>query len=64
MLAPLTVVLESNTDFRSSEGLALIDDVSRLLSHQRQLTEVRRPLNRWEVPSRSNVPGSRRGWAR
>ena len=41
MLAPLTVVLESNTDFRSSEGLALIDDVSRLLSHQRQLTEVR-----------------------
>ena len=41
MLAPLTVVLESTTDFRSSEGLALIDDVSRLLSHQRQLTEVR-----------------------
>ena len=36
MLAPLTVVLESDTDFRSSEGLALIDDVSRLLSHQRQ----------------------------
>jgi len=41
MLAPLTVVLESDTDFRSSEGLALIDDVSRLLSHQRRLTEVR-----------------------
>jgi RND superfamily putative drug exporter len=41
MLSPLTVVLESDKDFHSSEGLALIDDVSRLLSHQRQLTEVR-----------------------
>jgi len=41
MLAPLTVVLESDKDFRGSEGLALIDDVSRLLSHQRQLKEVR-----------------------
>ena len=41
MLAPLTVVLESDTDFRKSEGLALIDDVSRLLSHQRRLAEVR-----------------------
>jgi RND superfamily putative drug exporter len=41
MLAPLTVVLESTTNFRSSEGLALIDDVSRLLSHQRRLDEVR-----------------------
>jgi RND superfamily putative drug exporter len=41
MLAPLTVVLESDTDLRGSEGLALIDDVSRLLSHQRLLSEVR-----------------------
>jgi putative drug exporter of the RND superfamily len=41
MLAPLTVVLESDTNLRSSEGLALIDDVSRLLSHQRKLSEVR-----------------------
>ncbi len=41
MLAPLTVVLESDTDLHRSEGLALIDDVSRLLSHQRRLTEVR-----------------------
>ena len=31
MMAPLTVVLESDTDLRRSEGLALIDDVSRLL---------------------------------
>ena len=30
MLAPLTIVLESDTDLRSSEGLALIDDVSRV----------------------------------
>ncbi len=41
MLAPLTVVLESNADFRNSEGLALIDDISRLLSHHRRLDEVR-----------------------
>ena len=41
MLAPLTVVLESDGDFRKSEGLALIDDVSRLLAHHRRLTEVR-----------------------
>ena len=41
MLAPLTVVLESDRDLRGSEGLALIDDVSRFLAHQRRLTEVR-----------------------
>jgi RND superfamily putative drug exporter len=61
MLTPLTVVLESNTDFRTSEGLALIDDVSRLLSHQRQLAEVRsatqplgspQPLSRARLTSR------------
>jgi RND superfamily putative drug exporter len=61
MLAPLTVVLESNTDLHGSEGLALIDDVSRLLSHQRRLTEVRsatqplgspEPLERARLASR------------
>src|SRR5262249_40859901 len=61
MLAPLTVVLDSSTDFRGSEGLALIDDVSRLLSHQRWLSEVRsatqplgspEPLNRARLASR------------
>lgn len=61
MMAPLTVVLESDSDFRSSEGLALIDDVSRLLSHQRRLTEVRsatqplgspEPLGRARLASR------------
>ena len=40
-VAPLTVLLKSTTDLRDSEGLALIDDVSRLLSHQRELLEVR-----------------------
>ncbi len=40
-LAPLTVVLESTSDLRSSRGLALIDDVSRFLQHQSQLLEVR-----------------------
>ena len=61
MLAPLTVVLESDTDLHSSEGLALIDDVSRLLSHQRKLSEVRsatqplgspKPLERARLASR------------
>ena len=61
MLAPLTVVLESDADFRRSEGLALIDDVSRLLSHQRRLSEVRsatqplgstKPLERARLSSR------------
>ena len=37
VLAPLTVVLESDGDLRCSEGLALIDDVSRFLTHQRRL---------------------------
>jgi len=40
-VAPLTVVLQSTQDLRQSQGLALVDDVSRLLSHQRRLTEVR-----------------------
>jgi putative drug exporter of the RND superfamily len=61
MLAPLTVILESDTNLRSSEGLALIDDVSRLLSHQRKLSEVRsatqplgspKPLERARLASR------------
>ncbi len=58
MLAPLTVVLESSTDFRSSEGLALIDDVSRLLTHQRRLTEVRsatQPLGSTEPLERARL---------
>jgi RND superfamily putative drug exporter len=40
-VAPLTVVLEADRDWRESEGLALIDDVSRLVAHQRTSTEVR-----------------------
>ena len=61
MLGPLTVVLEADSDFRRSEGLALIDDVSRLLSHQRRLSEVRsatqplgspHPLDRARLASR------------
>jgi putative drug exporter of the RND superfamily len=61
MFGPLTVVLEADSDFRRSEGLALIDDVSRLLSHQRQLGEVRsatqplgspHPLDRARLASR------------
>jgi RND superfamily putative drug exporter len=40
-VAPLTVLIKSDARLDSSEGLALIDDVSRLLSHQRRLIEVR-----------------------
>ena len=40
-LSPLTVVLDSDSDLRSSQGLALIDDVSRFLARQRRLLEVR-----------------------
>jgi putative drug exporter of the RND superfamily len=40
-VAPLTMVLQTTQDLRQSEGLALVDDVSRLLAHQRKLTEVR-----------------------
>jgi RND superfamily putative drug exporter len=61
MMAPLTIVLESDRNLRSSEGLAMIDDVSRLLSHQRRLAEVRsatqplgspEPLKRARLSSR------------
>ena len=61
MTAPLTIVLESDTDLTTSQGLALIDDVSRLLSHQRRHSEVRSatqplgspaPLNRARLASR------------
>ncbi|MGE3821975.1 MAG: MMPL family transporter, partial [Isosphaeraceae bacterium] len=61
MLAPLTLVLESRSDLRSSEGLALIDDLSRFLTRQRGLTEVRsatqplgspEPLRRARIASR------------
>jgi putative drug exporter of the RND superfamily len=48
-LAPLTVILESDSDLRSSVGLALIDEVSRFLGHQHRLLEVRsatQPLGR------------------
>ncbi|AGA26099.1 MMPL family transporter [Singulisphaera acidiphila] len=58
MMAPLTVVLESDADFRSSEGLALIDDVSRFLTLQRRLVEVRsatQPLGRTETLARARL---------
>jgi RND superfamily putative drug exporter len=58
ILAPLTVVLESDTDLRKSDGLALIDDVSRLLAHHRRITEVRsatQPLGSPEPLSRARL---------
>ena len=58
MLTPLTVVLDWEGDFRRSEGLALIDDVSRFLSHQRRLTEVRsatQPLGSPEILARARI---------
>ncbi len=58
MMSPLTVVLETEGDFRSSEGLALIDDVSRFLTLQRRLVEVRsatQPLGRTETLARARL---------
>jgi putative drug exporter of the RND superfamily len=40
-LAPLTIVLDSGSDLRGPDGLALIDDVSRFLGRQRGILEVR-----------------------
>ena len=39
--APLTVVLQSDKNLRESEGLALIDEMSRKLDRQKWLVEVR-----------------------
>ena len=39
--APLTVVLESDENLRGSQGLALIDDLSRKLTRQKWLVETR-----------------------
>ncbi len=50
-VAPLTIVMRSQSDLSDSEGLALIDDLSRVLSRQRRLDEVRsatQPLGRSE----------------
>ncbi len=58
ILTPLTVVLDWEGDFRRSEGLALIDDVSRSLSRQRRLTEVRsatQPLGSPETLARARI---------
>ncbi len=40
-LSPLTVVLDSDSDLKSTAGLARIDDVSKFLGRQRGLLEVR-----------------------
>ena len=59
MVGPLTVVLRtSGADLRDSEGLALIDEVSRYLSHQRSLQEVRsatQPLGSTEPLERARL---------
>ncbi len=39
--APLTIVLEADEDLRGSTGLALIDELSRMLAVQKSLVEVR-----------------------
>jgi RND superfamily putative drug exporter len=51
-IAPLTVVLDSKDDWTNSQGLAVIDDLSRMLGHQRSLAEVRsatQPLGSGEL---------------
>lgn len=57
-VAPLSVVIESDTDLHDSAGLALIDDLSRLLAHQRRLLEVRsatQPLGSPEPLARARL---------
>jgi RND superfamily putative drug exporter len=39
--APLTILVQSKSNLRDSEGLALIDELSRKLSRQKSLTEIR-----------------------
>ena len=58
ILTPLTVVLDWDGDFRQSEGLALIDDLSRFLAHQRRLAEIRsatQPLGSPEPLDRARI---------
>ncbi len=55
---PLSVVLKSETDLRSSEGIALIDDVSRLLVKTKRVGEVRsatQPLGTTELLERARI---------
>lgn len=61
VMSPLTVVLQSDTDLRTSEGLALIDDLCRYVSRNRNVAEVRsatqplgspEPLKRARIASR------------
>ncbi len=62
-IAPLTVVLESESDWTDSQGLAVIDDIGRMLEHQRSLAEVRsatQPLGSGELLARARL-GSRVG---
>jgi RND superfamily putative drug exporter len=58
VISPLSVVLESETDLRGSEGLALIDDLSRYLARHRDLAEVRsatQPLGTPETLGRARI---------
>ena len=64
VLAPLTVILQSDRDLRGSEGLALIDDVSRFLTHQRRLTEVRSATQPLGSPAPFDRAGSPPGSVR
>ncbi len=41
MASPLTVLVESDDNLRDSQGLALIDDMSRKLARQKSIAEVR-----------------------
>ena len=56
--SPLTVVLESENDLHSSQGLALIDDLSRYLGRQRNLREIRsatQPLGSPDLFARARI---------
>jgi RND superfamily putative drug exporter len=56
--SPLTVILETDGNLKTSSGLALIDDVSRLLSRRKSLAEVRsatQPLGSTEPLERARL---------
>jgi RND superfamily putative drug exporter len=40
-VSPLEIVVESNSDWRDSEGLYLIDELTRTLSHHKDFGEIR-----------------------
>ncbi|MFM7130169.1 MAG: MMPL family transporter [bacterium] len=61
VVAPITMVVQADRDLRDEDGLELIDDLSRFITHQRKIGELRSatqplgstgPLNQARLSSR------------